>query len=165
MRCDVLWVEGNIISLVQSGKLVQQRIHVVAAILNNAEGILACRRSPNKTSGGLWEFPGGKVEPGESSFDALVREIREELSIEVRPLRVFDRSISKVGELEIELECITCEPIYPKQISSFDHDMVKWLALSDLNSVEWAIPDIPAVEKAMKLSGLEDLYHFVGRRQ
>ena len=73
-------------------------IHVVAAIFTKGEKVLACRRAPHKSSPGLWEFPGGKVEAGESSFAALEREIKEELGFECKPSETFDVSITKVGE-------------------------------------------------------------------
>ena len=58
---------------------------MVAAVISDDEGrVLACRRAPHKSLAGLWEFPGGKVEQGESTHDALCRELREEIGIEVR---------------------------------------------------------------------------------
>ena len=122
-------------------------IHVVAAIFTKGEKVLACRRAPHKNSPGLWEFPGGKVEDGESSFAALEREIKEELGLECKPRETFDVSITKVGELEIKLETILCsfEPLH--ELSSTDHDEFRWLAKDELQKVEWAMPDRPAVTK------------------
>jgi len=59
-------------------------IHVVAAIFTKGKKVLACRRASHKNSPGLWEFPGGKVENGESSFAALEREIKEELGFQCK---------------------------------------------------------------------------------
>jgi 8-oxo-dGTP diphosphatase len=124
-------------------------IHVVAAIFTKGEKVLACRRASYKSSPGLWEFPGGKVENGESSFAALEREIKEELGFECKPSETFDVSITKVGELEIKLETIFCGFGTDQELSSTDHDEFRWLALDELKTVNWAMPDRPAV---MKLS-------------
>jgi 8-oxo-dGTP diphosphatase len=122
-------------------------IHVVAAIFSRDEKILASRRAPHKSSAGLWEFPGGKVEPGEDSFAALEREIKEELGIECKALRTYDTSITEVGDQLIKLETIICDFDSAKELSSTDHDEFRWLAIEDLDQVEWAAPDLPAVEK------------------
>jgi 8-oxo-dGTP diphosphatase len=122
-------------------------IHVVAAIFIKGEKVLACRRAPHKSSPGLWEFPGGKVEPSESAFVALEREIKEELGFSCMPRETYDVSITKVGKLEIKLETIIC-PFDPDQgLSSTDHDEFRWLELDELHKVKWAEPDRPAVKK------------------
>ena len=123
-------------------------IHVAAAIfIAKDERVLACRRAPHKSSAGLWEFPGGKVESGESSFTALEREIKEELGFECKPRETFDVSITKVGELEIKLETIICPFDAEHELSSTDHDEFRWLAVDELYKVQWAMPDRPAVNK------------------
>lgn len=122
-------------------------IHVVAAIFTKGEKVLACRRASHKNSPGLWEFPGGKVEDGESSFAALEREIKEELGLECKPCETFDVSITKVGELDIKLETIICPFDTVNELSSTDHDEFRWLASDELHTVNWAMPDRPAVKK------------------
>lgn len=59
-------------------------IHVVAAVIVREGRVLVCRRNRDRADGGLWEFPGGKVEPGERAVEALVREIHEELGVQIR---------------------------------------------------------------------------------
>jgi 8-oxo-dGTP diphosphatase len=122
-------------------------IHVVAAIFTKGEKVLACRRASHKNSPGLWEFPGGKVEDGESSFAALEREIKEELGLECKPRETFDVSITKVGEQKIKLETIICSFDTVQELSSTDHDEFRWLASDELHTVNWAMPDRPAVKK------------------
>jgi len=122
-------------------------MHVVAAIFTKGEKVLACRRASHKSSPGLWEFPGGKVEDGESSFAALEREIKEELGLECKPRETFDVSITKVGELDIKLETIICPFDTVHELSSTDHDEFRWLASDELHTVNWAMPDRPAVKK------------------
>lgn len=132
-------------------------IHVVAAIITMDDKVLACRRAPHKTSGGQWEFPGGKVEVGEDAFQALGREILEELELVITPVRVFDKSTTRVGEIDITLECIVCEPVKQVNLTSLDHDLMDWIPLESLGALNWAKPDLPAVEKLLLLSRLQDL--------
>lgn len=122
-------------------------LHVAAAIFIRDQKVLACRRAPHKSSPGLWEFPGGKVEPGETSFIALVREIKEELGFECKPRETYDVSITRVGELEIKLETIVCPYESDQELSSTDHDEFRWLEVDELHKVKWAKPDQPAVKK------------------
>jgi len=122
-------------------------IHVAAAIFTKGEKVLACRRAPHKSSAGLWEFPGGKVENGETPFAALEREIKEELGFECKPRETYDVSVTKFGELEIKLETIICPFEIDQELSSTDHDEFRWLAANELHNVNWAMPDRPAVNK------------------
>ena len=122
-------------------------IYVVAAIFIKDEKVLACRRAPHKTSPGLWEFPGGKVEPDESPFAALEREIKEELGFACKPRETFDVSTTRVGDLEIKLETIICSFETDQELSSTDHDEFRWLAIHELHKVKWAQPDRQAIKK------------------
>lgn len=120
-------------------------IRVVAAVIRNGDEILACRRRPGISSAGLWEFPGGKVEPGETPEAALAREIREELGIDIRVGGLIDRSTTALdsGRL-IDLACYDAlAETLPTQ--SLDHDELRWLLPQDLGSLTWAAPDLPTV--------------------
>jgi 8-oxo-dGTP diphosphatase len=121
-------------------------IYVVAAVIFAEGRILACRRAEHKTSAGKWEFPGGKVEPGESSAEALIREIREELGFEVQPGESLDISVTSVGKASIRLETILCPVEIRFEVSSSDHDSHEWVLPQDLMSFDWALPDLPAVD-------------------
>lgn len=122
-------------------------LHVVAAIIVSGNQVLACRRASHKPSGGLWEFPGGKVNVGESSHEALSREILEELSLELEIVRAFDLSDTQVVDQVIRLETLLCFPKHSFSGVSTDHDAFKWLKCEDLGSLDWAKPDLPAVQK------------------
>ncbi len=118
--------------------------HVVgAAVLYPDPGggcrVLAARRGPGMSGAGLWEFPGGKVEPGESERDALQRELMEELGLEVVPLW-------RLGEVErpersLRLAVWICaaagEPILK------EHDAAQLVAADDLDGIGWSEPDRP----------------------
>jgi 8-oxo-dGTP diphosphatase len=121
---------------------------VVAAIIERADGsLLVGRRAAHKASAGLWEFPGGKPELGESEPEALEREIFEELGVAVRVLRLFDRSVTEVAGVAIELACYACELVGAEPSASTDHDELRWVSVGELSTLEWAEPDLPAVKR------------------
>lgn len=127
---------------------------VVAAIIEDGSGrYLACRRRPDKQAGGKWEFPGGKLEPGEVEADALLREIREELAVDIRVVRLFDRSTTETsikGEpVNIELACYVCELVGERPVSSTDHDQLLWVAEGEMSKLDWAEPDLPAIKRIL----------------
>jgi 8-oxo-dGTP diphosphatase len=131
-------------------------LHVVAAIIISGGRVLACRRAPHKSSPSLWEFPGGKVDLGELPLDAIVREIREELELDVLPLRTFDVSETLVGDTLIRLECIVCQPLADFKLKSSDHDAFLWLLPGQLGELDWATPDLPAVGLVSQLIALDE---------
>lgn len=117
-----------------------ERIDVVAAIVEHNGLFLACRRRPER--GGQWEFPGGKVEAGESVDAAVARELREELDVAVVNGDVF--TTVEHGELRIIFVLASLADERPTR--STDHDQLEWLALDQLASVEWADADRQAVD-------------------
>jgi len=123
-------------------------ITVVAAIIEDDAGLILCaKRGAWKDAPGKWEFPGGKPTDSETLEDALVREIREELSIEINLLKLFDRSKTAVGDTEIDLVCFSARLVGDKPTGSTDHSELSWRRQSELASLDWAEPDLPAVKK------------------
>ena len=120
-------------------------IVVVGAVFERDGRVLACRRAPGKTDAGLWEFPGGKVEPGETHEDALAREIREELGVEVTVGALINRSTTLSGTKSIDLATFVVTPASGFPTESSDHDELCWVARSELSSLDWATPDRPTV--------------------
>jgi 8-oxo-dGTP diphosphatase len=120
-------------------------LEVVGAVIASDGRVLACRRAPGKDAAGTWEFPGGKVEPGETNEDALVREIREELGVGIRVGALLDRSVTSLATRTIALSCYDAELVDDRPTGSTDHDRLAWLRISDLAALEWALPDLPAV--------------------
>ena len=119
---------------------------VVAAIIQNPQGqYLCCKRGDWKSAPNKWEFPGGKPEANESLEDAIVREIREELGVEIRVLRQFDRSTTG----EIDLVCIVCELVDAVPTSSTDHSELRWVPEEELSKLDWAEPDLPALKRIL----------------
>lgn len=124
----------------------QKRIvDVVAAVIEHDGRILACRRRPQKAAGGKWEFPGGKIEPLETPETALVREIREELGIDIEVVSQLRTDETQVGNSVIRLICLRARLMGEAPVASLDHDEMRWLAPESLYGLDWAAPDLPAV--------------------
>lgn len=124
-------------------------IEVVGAVFRgDAQGlpaVLAFRRRMDKSAGGKWEFPGGKVEGCETQVAALVREIREELGIRASVGELVVRASTEVGDRTIDLACYWAVSWDQPTISS-DHDAIQWVTATNLRELDWAEPDLPAVE-------------------
>lgn len=120
-------------------------LHVVAAVIADGPHVLACRRRAGRDAAGRWEFPGGKVEPGESAVQALHREIREELSIDVEVFDELTTDDTRVGARVIRLTCLRARLAGPRPLQSTDHDLLAWLPPAELAGLDWAEPDLPAV--------------------
>lgn len=116
---------------------------VVGAAIVHRGRLLAARRSAPVNLAGGWELPGGKVEPGESEADALVRECQEELGVLIA---VGDRVAGEWplrDDLVLRVYLATLLDGEPRPLE--DHDEVRWLAAADLFSVAWLPADLPAV--------------------
>lgn len=123
----------------------KEPLDVVAGIIVHEGRVLACRRGADRSAGGQWEFPGGKIERDETPRDALVREIREELGVEVSAGRRLTVDETAVGDRVIRLTCVWAHAVDQIPTESTDHDALRWLARGELDSVAWAEPDLPAV--------------------
>ncbi|MBN9188662.1 MAG: (deoxy)nucleoside triphosphate pyrophosphohydrolase [Microbacterium sp.] len=129
----------------QHGIVPPPPLEVVAAVIVDGGRILACRRSPGRSAAGRWEFPGGKVEPGETPEAALVREIREELGVEIAVAARVSTADTAVDGRVIRLTCFRAALAGPRPTSSTDHDRLLWCRPADLPGLDWAEPDLPAV--------------------
>ena len=119
---------------------------VVAAIIQDEHGNFLCaKRGDWKSLPGKWEFPGGKANAGEELAQALAREIKEELSVDIKVVREFDRSTTG----DIELVCFVCDLISEKPTTSTDHSELRWVSEKDLAALDWSEADLPAVKKIL----------------
>lgn len=118
---------------------------VVCGIIFKEDKILLCRRKPEKSLGGYWEFPGGKVESHESENEALIRELREELAMKVEICKHFKTIIHQYEQMQIELIAYTCKFIQADFILT-DHDEIKWVGKRELLSFNLAPADVPIAE-------------------
>lgn len=125
---------------------------VAGIVYDKSDGtIMRARRREELRSGGLWEFPGGKVEPGETLAAALERELLEELSMRVAVGGTLCVSETKAHNGTIELTCMWAELSDERPLHSEDHDVIEWLLPTDLPSHDWCEPDVLAV--SMLLDG------------
>jgi 8-oxo-dGTP diphosphatase len=121
-------------------------MRVVAAVITRGALILACRRANHKSLAGFWEFPGGKVEGDESDHQALARELKEELGVEVVIGEFICKTSSDTSGIEIEMFTYFCELTSPPPTSSSDHDKLVWVSRENLADFEWPKLDVPVVE-------------------
>ena len=121
-------------------------IRVVGAIVERDGAVFAARRNLERSAGGLWEFPGGKIEAGETPEAALRRELHEELGVDVAVGPFVDRSLSDVGTTRIELSCYAAQFTGEDPTTSSDHDAMQWVPLTELSSLQWAPGDVPLLE-------------------
>jgi 8-oxo-dGTP diphosphatase len=127
------------------------RVVVAGAVLRDGR-LLAARRSAPPELAGRWELPGGKVEPGESEEEALVRELREELGIQVVPLqRIPGEWLLRPGLL---LRAWTARLLSGVPQPLQDHDQLRWLTPDSLGTVPWLDQDRPAVAWAAARLGV-----------
>lgn len=121
-------------------------LQVVGAVIELNGKILACRRRPEKEEGGKWEFPGGKIEPGESPREALERELAEELQLSNPGIcELVSQEITKTRNANIELSCYRVYVKSPPN-SSEDHDVLRWVSTDQLRELDWANADLPTVK-------------------
>lgn len=120
-------------------------IRVVGAVFHDGERFLACRKKPGKPLEGHWEFPGGKIEPGESPEQALAREIREELNLIAEVGQKVTTTTYEYDFATIELTTFYCT-LVDGDLRLTDHDATKWVTSTEAAHLAWAPADIPAVE-------------------
>jgi 8-oxo-dGTP diphosphatase len=118
-------------------------VRVVAAIIERDGKYLGCRRAPGKSLAGMWEFPGGKVEPGETDQHALVREIHEELDVSIAVKEFVAESIQDAAGTAIHLLGYRCSLAHAVPSASTDHDVLFWFKPEEVNFETWAPADVP----------------------
>ena len=122
-----------------------KRIEVVAAIIHHEGKILATQRGYGEFKDG-WEFPGGKVEPGETPRQAIVREIREELEVTIRPERLVTTVECDYPKFHLTMHCFLAS-VAEGNITLLEHEAAKWLGKDELDTVAWLPADVEAVQK------------------
>ena len=128
-----------------------KKINVVGAILIENGKILCAQRGEGKSLAYLWEFPGGKIETGETPQEALIRELQEELMIEVEvQSEKFEETSYQYDFGIVNLTTFICF-LKSGTPQLTEHIAVEWLVPKELNKLEWAPADIPAVEKLMEM--------------
>ncbi|MBQ3679404.1 MAG: (deoxy)nucleoside triphosphate pyrophosphohydrolase [Succinivibrio sp.] len=121
-------------------------INVVAAIIVSADRKIFATQRGYGDYKGWWEFPGGKIEDGESKEEALKREIFEELACPIRVDGFFDAIEFDYPKFHLHMDCFLCS-LDGKAPSLLEHMSAKWLSLSELKDVKWLEADLSIIEK------------------
>ncbi|MEL5864917.1 (deoxy)nucleoside triphosphate pyrophosphohydrolase [Clostridium cochlearium] len=128
---------------------MKKLVKVVGAIIENKNNEILCAlRSPQMCLPNMWEFPGGKIEKGETLKQAIEREIKEELSCDVKFIDVFNDNTHEYDNLIVNLITVKCELVSGIPIAN-EHSKLIWLHRENLLSLNWAPADIPAVNKLL----------------
>jgi 8-oxo-dGTP diphosphatase len=120
----------------------EPRVVVAGAVLDRGR-LLAARRTAPPALAGRWELPGGKVEPGERVADALVRELREELGVTVRPLDRVPGAWPLTSGLVLHVWTAVILDGTPQPLQ--DHDRLRWVTPAEAPTLDWLPADRPAV--------------------
>lgn len=126
-------------------KVVTKTVKVAAAIIRQGDKIFATQRGYGEFAG-LWEFPGGKLEPGESPEAALVREIKEELDSDITVGPLFYVLEHDYPDFHLSMNCYFCELINGN-LTLIEHTDARWLTKDNLFSVPWIPADLGIIEK------------------
>ena len=127
-------------------------IEVVAAIIHKDHKILATQRGYGDFKDG-WEFPGGKMEKGESPEAAIVREIREELEVEIEPEKLITTVENDYPNFHLTMHCFLSR-IVSGEIVLTEHEAAKWLDKRELDTVDWLPADVEVVTELKKVFGV-----------
>lgn len=123
-------------------------VRVVAAVIRKDDKIFATQRGYGEFKDG-WEFPGGKIEDGETPEQALAREIKEELDTEIQVGKLIDTIEYDYPKFHLSMDCFWCE-IMQGGLELKEHEAARWLSKEELYSVDWLPADVGVVEKIKK---------------
>lgn len=116
-------------------------IEVVAAVIQDAAGRVLAVKCPEHKHGGGWEFPGGKIEPGEAPRDAIVREIREELGVLIAPGELLYTVEWDYPAFHLSMRCYVSR-VLSGDLQLREHTEARWLDATTLYSVDWLPADV-----------------------
>lgn len=119
---------------------------VVCALIERGGRVLAAQRPAGKAQARLWEFPGGKIEPDETPAAALVREIREELQVEIAVGERLPDAVHDYGKFAITLVPFRASLRDGVEPHPAEHEALRWCAPEELRALDWAPADVPIVE-------------------
>jgi 8-oxo-dGTP diphosphatase len=124
-------------------------VEVVAGIILDERGRIFCVQRGESSKPYIskkWEFPGGKLEAGETRDEALIRELKEELKIDVVPIEFVTTIDHTYPDFRLIMHAFKCRILNNKEPELTEHLQLKWLSPSDLDVLDWAAADVPIVE-------------------
>ena len=124
-------------------------VKVAAAIIQKENQVFATQRGYGDFKDG-WEFPGGKIEPGETPEEALVREIKEELDTEITIRKLIYVVEYDYSQFHLTMDCYLCE-VLSGQLVLKEHEAARWLTKDTLESVDWLPADVDLISKLKEL--------------
>ena len=127
----------------------RKRIEVVAAIIRQDGRIFATQRGYGEWKD-WWEFPGGKMEAGETPEEALAREIREELATEIRVGQLLTTVEYNYPKFHLTMHCYLCD-VVSGELSLLEHEDARWLNTSELDSVKWLPADREVIDPILSM--------------
>lgn len=129
-------------------------IDVVGAIIKDGERYLVGQRPANKAQGGMWEFMGGKIEPGETPEEALARECREELALDIENEHIIDSVVHEYPEKTIRLTLISCSPKHGSIPKALEHQQIRWVTVPEMRGMPFAPADSELIDKLFLEEGV-----------
>ena len=128
---------------------MKKRIEVTAAVLVRDGKVLGARRGEQMSLAGFWEFPGGKIEPGELPQQALTREIREELDTDIEVGDLIGTVEYDYPTFHLSMDCFWCTVVNGNLILK-EAQEARWLGKSEIYSVQWLPADITIIDRIVK---------------
>ena len=130
--------------------MAMKTVKVVAAIIRDGDRIFATQRGYGAQKDG-WEFPGGKVEPGETPQEALVREIKEELDADIIVGDLLTTVEYDYSTFHLSMDCFWASLAKDTEMKLLEHEAAKWLSIDEIDSVDWLPADVNVVKKILGL--------------
>lgn len=121
-------------------------VDVVAALIRDGERFLICKRPAHKARALMWEFPGGKVESGESPGEALIRECREELDVTLKVGSIYMQVIHEYPDLRIRLSLYEAV-IASGELRQKEHEALAWIMPQEVSEYEFCPADVDIIER------------------
>ena len=119
----------------------QHIVEVVGAIIREGDRYLVGQRPANKAQGGMWEFMGGKIEQEETPEQALARECREELGLEIENEHIIDSVVHEYPEKTIRLTLISCSPKSGSTPKALEHQQIRWVTVGEMTNMPFCPAD------------------------
>ena len=130
-------------------------VEVVAALIWDGDRFMICRRPQNKARGGLYEFVGGKQEPGETLTEALIRECREELDVTVSPKSVFMTVVHEYPDLTVNLTLFNAV-ITAGKPKMLEHTDIRWITVEEIDDYDFCPADEMILKRLKMMDGKEE---------
>ena len=127
---------------------MKRHLHVACAIIEREGKVLAAQRSATMTLPLKWEFPGGKIEAGESPEECLIRELKEELGVTIFIGAALSTATHSYADFTVTLYPFTCR-LEGSQITMHEHHALKWILPQRMGELDWAAADLPVISEYM----------------